>query len=131
MCIAGDAPCPNACRCGCNSGEYECACEAAMQIVYQNRVPHASQEVIDSEVWSWQDGTVDHIGDSVAQAIAAQWHSPGSPNSTALSTMGAVTWDMRIEDFASDVEYLLAGQEDRWALDALETYIQAAQEGEL
>lgn len=26
-CVNGDGPCPNGCRCGCESGPYECACE--------------------------------------------------------------------------------------------------------
>lgn len=40
------------------------------------------------------------IGDAMAQTIAAFWHTPGSPNSTLLSTQGKVSSDMSIEDFA-------------------------------
>jgi hypothetical protein len=98
-----------------------------MQIVYQNRTEHASPAVVDSQVSAWQDnGTT--ISDSVAQAIASYWHSPSSPNSTILSTMGAVTPDMSIEDFCSDSEYArIENIDNRWEVDALGDYIYTKQ----
>ena len=63
------------------------------------------------------------INDAAAQTIASYWHSPGSPNSTLLSTMGKVSDDMSLSDFASATEYQSASWEHRRALDYLCTYI--------
>lgn len=27
-CTSGDGPCPNACQCGCNEGEFVCGCQS-------------------------------------------------------------------------------------------------------
>lgn len=67
------------------------------------------------------------IGLDVAMSIAAWWHSPGKPNSTRLSTMGQVTCNMRMSDFASEDEYKAASYLDRRALEALDQFIQDAQ----
>lgn len=93
-----------------------------MQIVYQNRVQHPNTDVVESQVHAWANGG-EIISDGAAQAIASWWHSPRSPNSTILSTMGAVTVDMCIEDFADYVEYLLHAFDEQTELDALEAYI--------
>jgi hypothetical protein len=93
-----------------------------MRVVYQNPVRHPETAVVNSQVLAWEDGG-EIISDGAAQAIASWWHSPGSPNSTRLSTMGIVTDDMCIEDFADAAEYLLADFDDAVALDALEAYI--------
>lgn len=97
-----------------------------MQIVYRNKVDHVSHDVVDSQVWDWEENET-IISDEVAQTIASWWHSPGSPNSTALSTMGVVTADMDIRDFADAAEYLLASDSDALELDALEDYIKSKQ----
>lgn len=67
------------------------------------------------------------IGLDVAKAIAAWWHSPSKPNSTRLSTMGQVTCDMRMSDFASEDEYKAASYLDRRALEALDQFIREMQ----
>jgi hypothetical protein len=100
-----------------------------MQIVYRNKVDHVSHDVVDSQVWHWEEGG-EIISDAVAQTIASWWHYPSSPNSTALSTMGAVTVDMHIRDFADVGEYLSAGEADALELDALEAYIVSKQDDE-
>jgi len=69
----------------------------------------------------------DIITDECAQAIAAWWHSPGSPNSTALSTMGVVMCDTDLSDFATEKEYAEANGNDRMCLNALSQYIQHMQ----
>lgn len=66
----------------------------------------------------------DIITDACAQAIAAWWHSPGSPNSTALSTMGVVMCDTQLSDFATDKEYAQTDANNRMCLNALSQYIQ-------
>jgi len=45
------------------------------------------------------------ITDAEAQTIAAMWHSPDSPNSTLLSTMGKVSSDISILDFGNPALY--------------------------
>src|SRR6267142_3866162 len=100
--------------------------EAEMNIVYKNKVDHASTEWVAYDVDDFHmDGTV--ISDASAQAIAAWWHSPGSPLSTVLSTMGAVTEDMHIHDFASPREYADSDFNDKLVLNALEAYIETKQ----
>lgn len=93
-----------------------------MNIVYRNPEFHISQGEVDYEVWE-SDNYGHPISDACAQTIASWWHSPASPNSTALSTMGAVTDDMEIGDFVSPKEYQDATQEERDELDALAVYI--------
>lgn len=93
-----------------------------MTVVYKNWEFHLSQDEVEFEVWEFfRFGEM--ISDACAQTIASWWHSPGSPNSTMLSTMGAVTDDMDICNFASQKEY---GLTDKWGqecLDALKAYI--------
>jgi hypothetical protein len=97
-----------------------------MNIVYQNKADHAFTYIVECEVDDFLiDGTT--ISDAVAQTIASWWHSPGSPLSTVLSTMGAVTDDMNIRDFASPREYADSDFSQRLELDALEAYIEAKQ----
>lgn len=62
------------------------------------------------------------ITSGMAQTIAAWWHSPDSPNSTRLSTMGQVTSDMSIGDFEDPGAYPVDSREHR-ELEALEHYI--------
>jgi hypothetical protein len=97
-----------------------------MNIVYQNKVDHASTEQVAYDADDFHmDGTI--ISDESAQAIASWWHSPGSPLSTVLSTMGAVTDDMNIRDFANEQEYDNADFSQKLELDALNGYIEARQ----
>ena len=94
--------------------------------VYQNEEYHITSEEVEFEVWEFfRFGNV--ISDACAQTIASWWHSPSSPNSTALSTMGAVTDDMTISDFASQKEYENADRTSQQELDALKAYIAARQ----
>lgn len=65
----------------------------------------------------------DIITDATAQAIAAWWHSPASPNSTRLSTMGVVTCETRLSDFANEAEFRDADTKHRMALESLDRYI--------
>lgn len=69
------------------------------------------------------EGTV--ISDRMAQTIAAWWHSPASPYSTVLSTMGQVDRYMSLSDFGNpdDAET----EDDKAALLALGAYIAAKQ----
>lgn len=93
-----------------------------MAIVYRNWEFHLSDAEVEFEVWEFfRFGNV--ISDACAQTIAAWWHSPGSPNSTVLSTMGGVTDDMAISDFASQSEYGSADRTQQQELDALKAYI--------
>jgi len=97
-----------------------------MIVVYRNPQFHLSSGEVDFEIWEFNfRGEV--ISDACAQTIASWWHSPGSPNSTALSTMGVVTADMELSDFANQYEYTHADNRDRDALDALKKYIQTKQ----
>jgi hypothetical protein len=97
-----------------------------MNIVYQNKADHAFTYTVECEVDDFlKDGTT--ISDAVAQTIASWWHSPGSPLSTVLSTMGAVTDDMNIRDFANEQEYDNADFSQKLELDALNGYIEARQ----
>lgn len=63
----------------------------------------------------------------IAMVIASWWHSPGSPNSTRLSTMGKVTCDMRMRDFATEDEYKNADPLNRLALESLDRFIRDMQ----
>lgn len=65
------------------------------------------------------------ISDASAQAIASWWHSPGSPNSTRLSTMGMVGIETSISDFCTESEYVSDYRlnSERDEVDALEAYI--------
>jgi hypothetical protein len=96
-------------------------------IVYQNRGQyHLSSHEVEFEVWeSMAYGHV--ISDACAQTIASWWHSPRSPNSTAPSTMGAVTDDMTLSDFATQHEYSSCTKQMADALDALVKYIETKQ----
>lgn len=98
----------------------------SMNIVYRNPEYHLSENEVKFEVWEFLTrGAV--ISDACAQTIASWWHSSGSPNSTALSTMGAVTDDMSISDFVSQSEYDKSGEANQEALDALTKYISEKQ----
>lgn len=65
------------------------------------------------------------ISDASAQAIASWWHSPSSPNSTRLSTMGMVGIETSISDFCTESEYVSDYRlnSERNEVDALEAYI--------
>lgn len=67
------------------------------------------------------------ISDASAQAIASWWHSPSSPNSTRLSTMGKVGIETEIIDFCLPSEYEDSHTVQRWEIDALEAYIRVIQ----
>jgi hypothetical protein len=97
-----------------------------LDIVYKNWEYHLSSAEVDFEVWEfgWHG---DVISDACAQTIASWWHSPGSPLSTVLSTRGAITSDMSIRDFASQLEYDNCAERERNELDALEMYIETRQ----
>lgn len=69
------------------------------------------------------------MSDRAAQTVAAMWHSPASPTTTLLSTMGKVSDDMSIADFRTHAEYLACDATDRMCLDYLATYILAKQLG--
>ena len=93
-----------------------------MNIVYRNWEFHLSTDEVEFEVWEFfRFGEM--ISDACAQTIASWCHSPSSPNSTALSTMGAVTDDMSISDFVSDKEYGMTDVKGQHCLDALKAYI--------
>lgn len=64
----------------------------------------------------------------LAMTVAAWWHSPGSPNSTLLSTMGKVACNADISDFASAVEFDKQDIWGKWALNALAAFIKDARE---
>lgn len=63
------------------------------------------------------------MSDAAAQTVAAMWHSPATPNTTLLSTMGKVSDDMSMGDFASLSEYEACDAMDKLCLDYLMTYI--------
>lgn len=67
------------------------------------------------------------ISPDIAMTIASWWHSPGSPNSTLLSTMGKVACDADMGDFATPAEYRSADNWNRWALDCLTVFIRNRQ----
>ena len=93
-----------------------------MNIVYQGVWGATATYQVEAEVTNWLiHGEI--ISDEVAQTIASWWHSPGYPQSTMLSTRGAVTDEMSICDFASGEEYDSVSLDDRHELDALEAYI--------
>ena len=93
-----------------------------INIVYRNPQFHLANDVVYFEIWEWR--IYGHIiSDACAQTIASWWHSPGSPLSTVLSTMGAVTSDMSIRDFVTQDQFDLAELLDRDALKALDAYI--------
>jgi|SRR5213076_2082627 len=91
-------------------------------VVYSNWEFHLSHDEVEFEVWEFHRFG-DVISDACAQTIASWWHSPASPNSTMLSTMGKVTDDMSISDFASQKEYDTANRTTQQELDALAKYI--------
>lgn len=102
--------------------------DSDLDIVYRNPEYHLSHGEVDFEVWEYITYGLSHIiSDACAQTIAAWWHSPGSPLSTVLSTMGAVTKDMSISDFASEREYNQCEQREQQELKALEMYIKDRQ----
>jgi hypothetical protein len=101
-----------------------------MEIVYRG----GQQSHMNSQELYVHVGRVDHlnstlaagiseINDSAAQTIAAWYHSPASPNSTRLSTMGQVTDDMTIGDFVSSAEYAILDDRERLVIAYLESYI--------
>lgn len=93
-----------------------------INIVYRNWEFHLSNDEVEFEVWEFfRFGTM--ISDACAQTIASWFHSPGSPLSTVLSTMGAVTDDMSISDFVSQKEYDSQNRTGQQELDALKAYI--------
>lgn len=59
------------------------------------------------------------INDRAAQTIASYWHSPNSPYSTMLSTMGIVDRYTDITDFVNPADCTEYARE----LDALDAYI--------
>lgn len=65
------------------------------------------------------------LSDAAAQAIASWWHSPASPNSTRLSTMGMVGTETEVSDFCTESEYVsdYRTNSERDEIDALEAYI--------
>lgn len=75
------------------------------------------------DAWTYEE----IITDECARVIAAWWHSPGKPNSTALSTMGVVRCDTSLNDFSTQEEYNNANPADRMCLEALDQYIQHMQ----
>lgn len=87
------------------------------------RREHYTSEGLFAHLSALRPGQV--INDAAAQTIAAWWHSPDSPLSTVLSTMGKVDRRMNRETFASDAQYAAADPDDRRALDALSAYITA------
>lgn len=100
--------------------------DSELSIVYRNPEYHLSQGEVDYEVWEYVTyGNT--ISDACAQTIASWWHSPGSPLSTVLSTMGAVTADMDISHFAGQHEYDMADAKSQQELKALQMYIRAKQ----
>lgn len=94
-----------------------------MHVIYSAEFRHADSYYVEDWVKEFKlSGKI--IPDSVAQAIASYWHSPGSPQSTILSTMGKVTYEMTREDFATDAEYAALEYDcDRHELDALSAYL--------
>jgi len=68
------------------------------------------------------------ISRDVAMVIASWWHSPASPNSTRLSTMGQVACDAELSDFATKKDFEKQNLWDKWALNCLAAFIKDAQE---
>jgi hypothetical protein len=95
-------------------------------VVYRNPEFHLTPGEVDYEVWEYHTYG-HHISDACAQTIASWWHSPASPNSTRLSTMGVVMDDTSIYDFTSQGEYDEQLGDSREQLDALSAYIQDKQ----
>jgi len=71
-------------------------------------------------------GRIADIPDSVAQTIAAMWHSPKG-ESTYLSTMGKVTAEMTMADFCTEREYAELDTSDTLLIDYLRSYIESKQ----
>lgn len=95
-----------------------------VQIVHNaGPLTHPTESQIQYEVDEFMEEGI-RIPDSTAQAIASWWHSPAFPNSTRLSTMGQVTMDMTIHDFANEAEFNEASEFDKDCLEALEDYIE-------
>lgn len=93
-----------------------------MRIVYDGgRANHADSDVISYEVNDWKNSGI-IIGDAVAQAIAAQWHSPGN-ETAALSTRGIVTADMTSVDFCDHEEFDALDHWGQMEILALHQYI--------
>jgi hypothetical protein len=102
--------------------------DSDLNIVYRNPEYHLSHGEVDYEVWEFR--TYGHtISDACAQTIASWWHSPGSPLSTVLSTMGAVTSDMEISHFAGQHEFDMSDEREQQELKALDMYIKSKQKG--
>lgn len=95
-------------------------------VVYSNWEFHLSHDEVEFEVWEFHRFG-DVISDACAQTIASWWHSPASPNSTMLSTMGKVTDDMCISDFAGQHEFDMADRASQQELLALKAYIATRQ----
>ena len=98
------------------------------RIVYRNHEYHLSEDEVMFEVHEFVRNR-EIISDACAQTIASWWHSPASSNSTALSTMGAVTDDMCISDFAGQNEYDMADKETKQSLRAIDAYVKDRQKG--
>lgn len=74
------------------------------------------------------------ISDGAAQAIASWWHSPGSPNSTRLSTMGRVGIETTLSDFCHESDHSVYPRyvlSELWALEAYILVIQASKRREI
>lgn len=93
--------------------------------LYKGYFGHADSERVSRHVMKYKrDGVI--IPNDVAQAIASYWHSPASPNSTRLSTMGEIGIETEITDFCTDYEYSNLGMEgDVYEIDALGAYIES------
>ena len=88
------------------------------------RQPHLSLLGVLDEVADVHSAGKGIVSDACAQTIASWWHSPDSPLSTVLSTMGQVDRRMTLETFASEAEYASSDVPSRDALDALKAYIE-------
>ncbi|APC46272.1 hypothetical protein HWB05_gp010 [Streptomyces phage BRock] len=93
--------------------------------LYKGSFGHAESERVSKYVMIYKRaGKV--IPDDVAQAIAGYWHSPASPNSTRLSTMGEIGVETDIADFCNDREYSnLVLNTSIYEIDALGAYIES------
>jgi hypothetical protein len=95
-------------------------------IIYENRQDHlTSREMGDEMFRVMMEGAI--LSDAAAQTIASWWHSPKSPESTLLSTMGAVSDTMHISHFAGQHEYDMADERSKIELWALKEYIEFRQ----
>ncbi len=96
-------------------------------LLYRGVFGRADTYVVEDAVSDFvHNGVI--IPDSVAQAIASWWHSPGYVNSVRLSSTGSVGIETSISDFATKAEYDgLEYNRDRQELDALDAYIQVIQ----